>query len=79
MSPRLLDCEFSKMQSSETATSVLQGSLLIGLIDCKILKFLIKRHSMFLDCVDEKILSNVTGKIPTNLKLVVARKRKREE
>lgn len=79
MSSRLLDCEFSKMQSNETATNVLQGRLLIGLIDCKMLKFLIKRHSIFLDCVGEKILSNLTRKIPTNLKSVVAiKKRKRK-
>lgn len=67
------------MQSHETATNVLQGSLLIGLIDCEMLKFLIKRHSIFLDCVDKKILSNVTGKSPINLKLVVAKKKKREK
>lgn len=79
MSPRLVACEFSKMQYNETATNVLQGSLLIGLTDCKMLIFLIKRHSIFLDSVGEKTLSNVTGKSPTNLKLVVARKKKREK
>lgn len=43
------------------------------------LKFLIKRYSIFLDCAGEKILSNVTGKSPTNLKSVAdMRKRKRK-
>jgi len=66
------------MKSNETATNILQGSL-IGLIDCKMLMFLIKRHSIFLDCAGETILSNVTGKSPTNLKSVVDRKEKKQK
>lgn len=60
MSSRLLGCEFNKMQCDGTATNGLQGSLLIGLSVKK--KFLIKRHSVFPDCVGENTLSNITEK-----------------
>lgn len=46
-------------------------SLLTGFTVCKTLKFLIKMHSIFLGYM-VKTLSNVTGKSPTNLTLVVA-------
>lgn len=63
MSSRLLGCEFNKMQCDGTATNGLQGSLLIGLsVKKKKKKFLIKRHSVFPDCVGENTLSNITEK-----------------